>query len=336
MKIAIVTLPLLNNYGGILQNYAMQTVLKNMGYCAETLDFECKTIPLWRYVCSWVKSILFFFVPGHKRPFAKMIKKEKRSEIFDDFVTKYIEKTTYVNPFNVKLFCKNKYDAYVVGSDQVWRPRYAPSIKCSFLDFVKEKNVKRIAYATSFGVEKWEYTASQTRACASLIKRFDSISVREEAGLRLCKDYLNASAELTLDPTLLLDESDYRKLCDNIPQLEENVLVVYVLNMNDSIRAMYEKIAREKNLIVKIFSADSLATLSIPKWLAMFRDASYVVTDSFHGTVFSIIFGKEFKCIYNKTRGTARFETLLNLYNSGKLDEKRRFSLNWLKKALGS
>ena len=68
--------------------------------------------------------------------------------------------------------------------------------------------------------------------------------------------------------------------------------------------------------------------------LAMFRDASYVVTDSFHGTVFSIIFGKEFKCIYNEGRGAARFKSLMNLYNSGKLEEMREFSLNWLKTAL--
>ena len=68
----------------------------------------------------------------------------------------------------------------------------------------------------------------------------------------------------------------------------------------------------------------------------MFRDSTYVVTDSFHGTVFSIIFEKDFKCIYNETRGAARFESLLNLYNSGKLEEMRLFSLNWLKNALES
>ena len=66
----------------------------------------------------------------------------------------------------------------------------------------------------------------------------------------------------------------------------------------------------------------------------MFRDAAYVVTDSFHGTVFSIIFEKEFKCFYNEKRGAARFDSLLNLYNSGKLKEMRMFSINWIKKAL--
>ena len=106
--------------------------------------------------------------------------------------------------------------------------------------------------------------------------------------------------------------------------------------MDESIRKTCEQAATEKGLELKIFSADAQASLSVPEWLAMFRDASFVVTDSFHGTAFSIIFGKEFKCLYNVTRGSARFESLLNLYNSGKLEEMRLFSLNWLKDALES
>ena len=109
---------------------------------------------------------------------------------------------------------------------------------------------------------------------------------------------------------------------------------MYVLDDNEEVTATYEKEATTRGLVIKKFHADSKSTLTVPEWLAMFRDASYVVTDSFHGTVFSIIFGKEFKCIYNKGRGAARFESLINLYNSGKLEEMREFSLNWLKNAL--
>lgn len=336
MNVAIVTLPLLNNYGGVLQNYALQIVLKNMGFSTETLDFESKTIPLWRYVCSWLKSLFLFFIPGKKSFFVKMIKKEKRSAHIEEFVSKYIQKTDCLNPSKVRSFCVKRYGAYVVGSDQIWRPKYSPSINCSFLDFVKDKKVKRVAYAASFGVDEWEYSVSQTKKCTSLAKRFNAISVREKSGLILCREYLNVHAELVLDPTLLLSKTDYQKICENIPPLKKKALVVYVLDMNDSIRDLYEQIAKEKNLTLKIFSADSQVTLSVPEWLAMFRDASYVVTDSFHGTIFSIIFGKEFKCIYNKTRGAARFESLLNLYNSGKLEEMRQFSLSWLKNALNS
>ncbi|WP_407458406.1 polysaccharide pyruvyl transferase family protein [Fibrobacter sp.] len=336
MRIAIVTLPLLNNYGGVLQNYALQIVLKKMGFCVETLDFECKTISWWRYLRSWIKSFFFIFIPGKKCSFARILKKEKRSIFFEDFVSNNIKKTASLNPLKVQFFCKGKYDCYVVGSDQIWRPKYSPSVKVSFLSFIKKEHVKRIAYAASFGVNNWEYTPSQTRMSSSLIKKFDAISVREESGVKLCKDYLNVNASLVLDPTLLLQKEDYLKLCESVLPSTNRYLMAYVLNPDDSIRSTFKQIAAEEKLDLKVFFADSRAALSIPEWLAMFRDAAYVVTDSFHGTIFSIIFEKRFRCVYNKVRGTARFESLLNLYNSGKLDEMRRFSLNWLKNALES
>lgn len=336
MKIAIVTLPLLNNYGGILQNYALQIVLKKMGFCVETLDFESKTIPWWRYVCSWIKSFFLLFIPGKKCSFARILKKEKRSLFFEDFVSKNIEKTECLNPSNARSLCKGKYDAYIVGSDQIWRPKYSPSIKVSFLNFVKKEHVKRIAYAASFGVNSWEYTPSQTRVGSRLIKKFDAISVREESGVKLCKDYLNVNASLVLDPTLLLQKEDYLNLCKNILPSTNRYLMAYVLNVDDSIRSTFEQIAAEEKLDLKIFFADARASLPIPEWLAMFRDAAYVVTDSFHGTIFSIIFEKKFKCIHNESRGSARFESLLKLYEIGKIEEMRMLSRNWLRSALES
>ena len=132
----------------------------------------------------------------------------------------------------------------------------------------------------------------------------------------------------------MLDKEDYCEVCKEVPAAEEKFLAAYVLDKNDMIRAQCESIAAEHGLTLKYFEANSSATLSVPEWLAMFRDASFVVTDSFHGTVFAILFSKEFKCLYNKSRGSARFDSLLKLYESGKLDEMREFSLNWLKNVL--
>ena len=206
-----------------------------------------------------------------------------------------------------------------------------------FLNFCeKEENLKRIAYAASFGVGDWEYSPKQTRECSKLAKKYDAISVREQSGVKLCKEYLGVDATWVLDPTLLLTKEDYLPICKEIPVCNEKYLAVYVLDENDEVTATYEKEAAAHGLVIKKFHADSKSTLTVPEWLAMFRDASYVVTDSFHGTVFSIIFGKEFKSIYNKGRGTARFESLMNLYNSGKLEEMREFSLNWLEMVLES
>lgn len=118
----------------------------------------------------------------------------------------YIDSTSSLR----KYFKKNRYDAVIVGSDQTWRPKYSPNIYDFYLDFIsKDKRIKRIAYASSFGVDDWEYSAEETKKCAKLSKLFDGISVREQSGIDLCKDHLGVDSELALDPTLLLNKDDY-------------------------------------------------------------------------------------------------------------------------------
>ena len=324
----------MNNYGCLLQNYAMQRILRQFGINCVTYDIVLTT-HLFRYVLSSIKTFVCLFIPGKKRPFAKFVKPSCRNRLSNDFVLTNLKMTDSFSSYSSKIIYQNNIDAIIVGSDQVWRPLYNYNIKNMILAFCKKKNnLKRVAYAASFGVDYWEYTPRQTRVCSGLAKKFDAISVREESGVKLCKDHLGVDATWVLDPTLLLTKDDYLPICEKVPVCNEKFLAVYVLDENEEVTTTYEKEAVARGLIVKKFHADSKSTLTVPEWLAMFRDASFVVTDSFHGTVFSIIFGKEFKCVYNKDRGTARFESLLNLYNSGKLEEMRNFSLNWLKKAL--
>lgn len=331
-RIILYTLSLNNNYGGILQNYALQKILQSMDCSVVTIFSEFKQTPLWRYCLSWLKTICLFFTKK-RRKFAR-INRRKILPFFSSFVAENIntERRTHLNL--KKLDRLNLVDVLIVGSDQVWRPKYNYKIEDMFLKFAEGLSIKRIAYAASFGVDNWEYTPKQTRVCSKLAKKFDAISVREESGVKLSKDYLGVDATWVLDPTLLLTKEDYLPICEEVPVCNEKYIAVYVLDENDVVTTIYEKEASARGLVVKKFHADSKSTLTVPEWLAMFRDASYVVTDSFHGTVFSIIFGKEFKCIYNKDRGSARFDSLLKLYESGKLDEMRDFSLNWLKKAL--
>ena len=334
MNALILTQPLLNNYGCLLQNYAMQYVLQQFGCDCATYDIVLKA-RFMHYILSSIKTFILFVFPGKRRCFAKFIKPPRRKKISNDFVLKNLKVTKSFSSYSYNVICQNKIDAVVVGSDQVWRPLYNYNIKDMFLDFCKKKkNLKRIAYAVSFGVDDWEYSPKQTRICSKLAKKFDAISVREESGVKLCKEHLEVDAAWVLDPTLLLKKEDYLPICEEVPVNNEKYLAVYVLDECEKVTAMYEKEAITRGLVVKKFHADSKSILTVPEWLAMFRDASYVVTDSFHGTVFSIIFGKEFKCIYNESRGSSRFESLLILYNSGKLDEMRDFSLNWLKDAL--
>ena len=329
MKIGIITQPLLSNYGGVLQNFALQSVLKKLNKESITIDY-IYNLPFYRYLLSLLKTVILRLF-GRKRPFAK---KEKRNKLFNKFIQNYVIKTKRVDHFSSVLLEKNNIDVLIVGSDQVWRPKYNHKIEDVYLKFAEKMPVKRIAYAASFGVDEWEYSLKQTEDCSDLAKKFDAISVREESGVKLCKEHLGIDATWVLDPTLLLDKEDYNEVCKEVPVAKENFLAAYVLDKNDAIRAQCESIAAEHGLTLKYFEANSSATLSVPEWLAMFRDASFVVTDSFHGTVFAILFSKEFKCLYNKSRGSARFDSLLKLYESGKLDEMREFSLNWLKNVL--
>lgn len=333
MKIGIVTQPIVNNYGGVLQTYALQSVLKKIGYKPILIDYIPKSQSIIRYIASCAKTFFFFFSSKKRRPFSKRVV-NKRFCKFEIFLDTYIEKTPVVWDYSSDLLKYSNYDAIIVGSDQVWRPKYNNQLANMYLDFTKDFHIKRISYAASFGVDKWEYTTYQTRKCSCLAKRFNAVSVREESGVKLCKDYLDINATWVLDPTLLLKKEDYCGICSKIPVSTEKFLIAYVLDVNVFIREYCECIAKERHLTIKYFSAGANATISIPEWLAMFRDTSYVVTDSFHGTVFSIIFRKEFKCIYNKDRGAARFESLLNLYNSGKIEKMRDFSISWLKNAL--
>lgn len=337
MKVAILTQALLNNYGGLLQNYALQCVLKKMGYDAVTVDFKQKNYyePLLPALINRVFAI-FLQIFGVKINRRNLPHYQKRNSFSATFVKENISVTNPVPIYSTKVLERAGVDICLVGSDQVWRPKYNHYLEDMYLKFAKVFPAKRIAYAASFGVDEWEYSEKQTRECSALAKKFKAISVREESGVGLCKKNLEVDATWVLDPTLLLQKEDYLKICEGVPTSSKPYLAAYVLNMDESIRKTCEQAAIERGVELKVFSADAQASLSVPEWLAMFRDASYVVTDSFHGTAFSIIFGKEFKCLYNETRGSARFESLLNLYNSGKLEEMRQFSLNWLKDALES
>lgn len=334
MKVGILTLPFVNNYGGILQNYAMQIALRKIGMDPITLDLESPKTSVWIFIASWIKSFIFVLF-GKKRGFPKT-RVNKRSELLNDFICSSIRTTEELKDLDENILKKYGITAVVVGSDQVWRPKYTPDISKMFLNFVKNEKVKRIAYAASFGVDEWEYTRQQTMICSELARKFNAISVRESSGIHLCKKYLGVEAIWTLDPTLLLSKGDYETLCYDIPIEKTPFLAAYILENSDDIKAKCEQIASEKGLTIKWFTADKDASLSICEWIAMFRDASYVVTDSFHGTAFSIIFAKEFKCFFNENRGSTRFKSLLKLYNTGKLDEMRVFSLNWLKNVLES
>ena len=325
------TQPLRSNYGGILQNWALQQVLIQLGHEPVTIDY-LPTLSLKSFVLSTIKTIILWFIPSRRRRFST--RKCKRKPLFDDFVNKHIRKTEVCYKYSMKAIEKYKLDALVVGSDQVWRPIYNDHLYDMFLQFAREFKGKKIAYAASFGVDNWEFSEEQTKVCSSLVKQFDALSVREFTGIALCKKYLGVDAVNTLDPTLLIRKEVYAKLCRNIPVAKERYLAAYILDSSKEADNIIVEEAKKKNLLIRRYSADIKAELRVEEWIAMFRDADFVVTDSFHGTVFSIIFEKSFRCIANRERGTSRFDDLLNKYSSEKLDEWRERSIIYLRNNL--
>ena len=221
---------------------------------------------------------------------------------------------------------ESEYDAIIVGSDQVWRPRYfgIKQIGNAYLKFAEGWNIKRIAYAASFGTDEWEYTAKQTSGCGRLLRMFDAVSVREDSGVRLFRERFGVGARHVLDPTMLLDKNDYVKLFETVgtPNSKGNLLC-YMLDETEEKRGVVRRIADEKGLTpfnVKSQS-DSIASPigeriqpPLERWLRGFYDAEFVVTDSFHACVFSILFGKPFVAVGNADRGMSRFNSLFSMF----------------------
>lgn len=315
MKIGIVTQPLLNNYGGVLQNFAMQTTLRKLGHEPITIDY-IPTMSRGRVMKVWLRNFLYNLFHTSKRPLPTSRVSKMRNRHFSEFVKCHIATTRIVEKYSPKLIKEYQLGAVIAGSDQVWRPCYNRRVLTNmFLDFVKgDSGVKKIAYAASFGVDHWEYKPSKTRKCRKFANTINYISVREESGVALCHDNLGVKAIEVLDPTLLLTAEDYKKVCAKVALSEERYVAAYILDATPEKIKLVEQEARRRGIEARIFGADKEAELSVEEWLAMFRDAEYVITDSFHGTVFSTIFRREFAVIINRGRGASRFVSLLGKF----------------------
>lgn len=326
MKIGIITLPLHTNYGGILQAYALQTVLERMGNDVFLIEEKSRParLPLWKAPLSYSKRILKN-LSGNPVPifYEQKIEREKSliKQNTDRFINKHI-KRKIVDDFSILK--EAEFDALIVGSDQIWRPMYFRPIKHAFLDFAEDWEIKRMAYAVSFGTDNWEYSIRQEKTCRNLAKKFDFVSVREMSGIKLCNEHLGLKAELVLDPTLLLAEEDYIRLfqSDNNIQESKGNLLCYILDETPEKMQFIHREAEQRGL--QPFFVNSLTDIRAPldqriqppveEWLRGFYDAKFVITDSFHACIFAIIFKKPFIAFGNIHRGMSRFISLLDMF----------------------
>lgn len=336
MKIGILTQPLQNNYGGLLQNYALQHVLLDLGHEVVTLDHKPKQYPKWYVYLSRIKNGLLNKINPTKYPSSSYLLSAKEKKTIEANTQSFIErsinrtkKCVGADDFR-KEVKKRGIESLVVGSDQCWRPSYNVYIEDMFLQFAEDLPIKkRVSYAASFGTDDWEFTPELTKTCSALAKKFDLITVREDSGVKLCREYLDIEAKHVLDPTMLLTKENYISLireyaCDK----SEGNLFTYILDPTSNKDAFIKHVAA--NLGLKAFQVlpeynedhrtkevvkDEIEKCIYPSpisWLRAFWDSEMTIVDSFHGMVFSIIFNKPFWVIGNPKRGLSRFTSLLS------------------------
>lgn len=326
-------MPLHTNFGGVLQAYSLQTILERMGHEVIVLDKDRDVrLSLFRQSLLYIKFLCLKFIFGcnvsYKSPQSINQERSEREQNIRGFIKKYIH-TLVVR--KIDCFAFNEMDAVFVGSDQVWRPFYfttqwETNIREAYLYSLKEPFVKRIAYAVSFGTNEWEYSKKETRECSKLLAKFNAVSVRENTAITLCEKMLRYNkAHQVLDPTFLLAKEDYVNLVEmnQTPKSQGN-LMCYIIDMTLEKQQIISSIAKERGLCpFHVNVQENDLTLSniertqppIEHWLRGFMDAEFVVTDSFHACVFSIIFEKPFVVIGNTKRGMARYTSLLSLFS---------------------
>tara|TARA_B110000503_G_C7142656_1_gene411559 strand:- start:1096 stop:2277 length:1182 start_codon:yes stop_codon:yes gene_type:complete len=320
IKIGIFSLPLNWNYGGILQQYALSEYIKKKNFKpiifsrrASRKSFLILLIVnlKWKIIMILEKLNCFNFLPlVATESFKKKFLDNKTKDFFDSKkITIFIK--------------KNKIKHFIVGSDQIWNINATPSLYDSFLGFVdKDKNNVLASYAPSFAHDDWRYSTKQTQNTKILLKNFSYISVRETHGVELIKKYLDNKSIRVLDPTFLLDASDYYKLLTNIKSNKKKIKTIfcYILKNDIKIIKSINKYAKQNNLkkisfcgLGNFFNLIKNVTgnYSVESWISSLKDSKLVITDSFHGMVFSIIFKKNFYVLLNQNNGTSRIYSLL-------------------------
>ncbi|MBA5746959.1 polysaccharide pyruvyl transferase [Aerococcus sp. 150760007-1] len=322
-KASILSFQFADNYGALLQIYALQSILEKNNLEVNVLNFRPYELEQpYSVGINFKKSFhLDGAISTMKRIIAKTLtfnRNYKRRKSFNQFRQNYLnltEESIYsYQDLNKKL---PKFDYYFVGSDQVWNPDFFKfSEKAYFLDFAPVSS-KKIAYACSIAnsVEDDKYK----KVFKEELPKFDSISVRESSAKDLLSSLTSENIEVTLDPTLLLNQEEWGEVITSKIETEPYILV-YDLQKSEAIINVANKLAIEKNLRIISYSESkefvnheySFSSDGPEKFLSLFKNATFVITSSFHGTVFSVIFEKEFLTVPHSSRGS-RMIDLLNL-----------------------
>lgn len=323
MKIAYITLHKVRNYGSVLQTYATYKILKNLGhepilidYCSprfiekNRIDDEFRRFKNPKKSNPIIKLLFYFFM-------SVSVKKQRKQ--FESFLSSEIHRTKPYYDLESLKADPPYADVYCTGSDQVWNTRTNGFFERPFyLDF-GNPSITRIAFSASFGrthLDEKELTPSR-----ELLKHYSAIGVREMSGLSILKDLHIDNCVNTLDPTLILDCNEWIKMSSELPIFKEKYILVYEFNKTSNIGDYARALSLKTGLPIKRITywyherhkGETCVVLpSVSEFLTLIRHAEYVITNSFHATVFSTLFQRKFAVIYPKHFGV-RLEDYLRL-----------------------
>lgn len=330
MKAGIITMHKVPNYGSHLQAYALQEAVNDMGYDAELIDYKYpneyhiardkdltkKKLSLGGFIKSVFKSPITIF---NKIIFARQRK------LFHDFEDKFFKLScTYKSQEEIKKE-KPVYDIYITGSDQVWNPRFACGddiYMCNFGDFSKS----RIAYGAS--VAATNIPESMKSIYKENLSRYKAIGIRDFSSKQELENIIEKNIEVVCDPVFLLSSEAWHKLSERSKlKLPKKYILIYILtysfNPYPEILKVIKDVKEKFNLpvvfintslkhILQIKPNKNIFTASIFDFIKLFENASYILTTSFHGTAFSLIFKKQFLSIVGDKKTDGRIRDLLN------------------------
>lgn len=350
MKVGILTLPLWSNYGGILQAYALRQAVEHIGHHAVLFDVRRSEESRIRVQISRLKRHLRRAIRGAHSTWypdqAELLEISRHTRAFVE--SNIIARTKCVTVDMVRHLAA-EYDFIIIGSDQVWRREYIPDLKTYLFSFPEDKPM-RISYSASLGVDDWRFTTKETALFRYSLQRFRAVSVRENSAVALLNEKTGINSIRVCDPTLLLEVGEYRKLM-GIPSIKKHQnkqIFAYLLDPDSSrtngLGRLVEKLGGNVlNIMPASFDSGFKKNKNIyifppvENWLRAFNECDFVITDSFHGCVFSVIFNRPFIAVANIERGRTRFESFLETYNLsdrlysslGEVDVDRLSPIDW-------
>lgn len=380
MKVGILTILNVNNYGAELQCCALYRKLQQLGYDAEVINYlfgihpehvfdgEKRSVPIPLKQLIKVKLL-----PVVQNMFCMFHQKNKRlrNKRFDEFHAKYNHLTSTVYPSVKSLYeAKFNYDVLCIGSDQVWNYMKGYSLEPFFACFDKN-NTKKITYASSIGLSSLSVEAEQV--FKKELSNFAYISVREQQASEILEKLLNRKIDVVLDPTLILNKQEWIEVAKYDMCPKEKYLLVYIVTIKpcDYVLTLARHIAKQRNLkIVRICrdaypehsgsDVEEILTAGPSDFVGLFSKAEFVVTNSFHGTVFSINFSKPFYSVIKSHHSTnSRLTSILKKLGledrivpvgsqlpmisdidfsdpSAKLEAERKLSIEYINNALSN